>query len=328
MGIIGVGQLQHESTAVFERLEGQREPFLITRHGQPSGALLPIDLEGEFASRAGVRRLSVRDLLREAKASLASVEAASEPVIVTRHGRDIAVLAPIGPGDAERYVLAAAPGLLERRYEIEASGSQVRLRSLDDIANELDLVEPNGLASEEDAGRVVALDIPIRRSAPETVRVSMSINGRQYSHEIGPRLLLVHYIREYAELHGTQWGCDTSSCGICVVLLDGQPIKSCTMLATVADGHEITTVEGLEKEGVLDPIQQGFQEMHALQCGFCTPGLMVTGRWLIDKHPNPAHMTDHEIRQAISGNACRCTGYANIVKAIKWAAAREKSTSS
>jgi carbon-monoxide dehydrogenase small subunit len=152
----------------------------------------------------------------------------------------------------------------------------------------------------------------------------MTINGQEYSHDIEPRLLLVHYIREYAELHGTHWGCDTSNCGICIVLMDGEPIKSCTTLAAMAAGHEIVTVEGMAKpDGTLDPIQQGFHEMHALQCGFCTPGMMSTARWLIDKHPNPTQMTDHEIRDGISGNLCRCTGYDNIIKAIRWTAAYE-----
>jgi carbon-monoxide dehydrogenase small subunit len=156
------------------------------------------------------------------------------------------------------------------------------------------------------------------------MQVTISINGKEYSHDIEPRLLLVHYIREYAELHGTHWGCDTSNCGICVVLMDGEPIKSCTTLAAQAEGHEVTTCEGLAKaDGTLDPIQQGFYEEHGLQCGFCTPGMMVTGRALIDKHPNPTEMTDHEIREAISGGLCRCTGYNNIIKAIRWAAAHE-----
>ena len=152
------------------------------------------------------------------------------------------------------------------------------------------------------------------------MKVTISINGEEHSHDVEPRLLLVHFIRELAELHGTHWGCDTSNCGICVVLMDGEPVKSCTTLAAMAEGHEILTVEGLETDGVLDPIQMGFHETHALQCGFCTPGMMVTGRWLIDKHPNPTEMTDHEIREGISGGLCRCTGYNNIVKAIRWAA--------
>ncbi|MEA2154403.1 MAG: aerobic carbon-monoxide dehydrogenase small subunit [Solirubrobacteraceae bacterium] len=156
------------------------------------------------------------------------------------------------------------------------------------------------------------------------MQVSMSINGQAQSHDVEPRMLLVHYIREMAELHGTHWGCDTSNCGICVVLMDGEPIKSCTTLAAQAEGHEVMTVEGLAKaDGTLDPIQQGFYEEHGLQCGFCTPGMMVTGRALIDKHPNPTQMTDHEIREAISGGLCRCTGYNNIIKAIRWAAAHE-----
>jgi carbon-monoxide dehydrogenase small subunit len=154
--------------------------------------------------------------------------------------------------------------------------------------------------------------------------VSMTINGQQYSHDIEPRLLLVHYIREYAELHGTHWGCDTSNCGICIVLFDGEPVKSCTTLAAMAEGHEIVTVEGMASpDGTLSSIQMAFHEMHALQCGFCTPGMMSTARWLIDTHPNPTQMTDHEIRDGISGNLCRCTGYDNIVKAIRWSAAYE-----
>jgi carbon-monoxide dehydrogenase small subunit len=154
--------------------------------------------------------------------------------------------------------------------------------------------------------------------------VSMTINGQQYSHDVEPRLLLVHYIREYAELHGTHWGCDTSNCGICIVLFDGEPIKSCTTLAAMAEGHEIVTVEGMANpDGSLSSIQMAFHEMHALQCGFCTPGMMSTARWLIDTHPNPTQMTDHEIRDGISGNLCRCTGYDNIVKAIRWSAAYE-----
>jgi carbon-monoxide dehydrogenase small subunit len=152
----------------------------------------------------------------------------------------------------------------------------------------------------------------------------MTINGQAYSHDIEPRLLLVRYIREYAELHGTHWGCDTSNCGICIVLFDGEPVKSCTTLAAMAEGHEIVTVEGMANpDGSLSSIQMAFHEMHALQCGFCTPGMMSTARWLIDKHPNPTQMTDHEIRDGISGNLCRCTGYDNIVKAIRWSAAYE-----
>ena len=156
------------------------------------------------------------------------------------------------------------------------------------------------------------------------MQVSMTINGQAYSHDIEPRLLLVHYIREYAELHGTHWGCDTSNCGICIVLMDGEPIKSCTTLAAMAEGHELVTVEGMANpDGSLSSIQMAFHEMHALQCGFCTPGMMSTARWLIEKHPNPTQMTDHEIRDGISGNLCRCTGYDNIIKAIRWSAAYE-----
>ncbi len=155
------------------------------------------------------------------------------------------------------------------------------------------------------------------------MNVSMTVNGEQVSHDVEPRQLLVHFLRETLDLTGTHWGCDTSNCGACVVLLDGKPVKSCTILTAMAAGHEVRTVESLEVDGRLDPVQQGFHEMHALQCGFCTPGMMVTGRWLIDKHPDPTNMTDYEIREAISGGLCRCTGYQNIVKAIRWAAAYE-----
>jgi aerobic carbon-monoxide dehydrogenase small subunit len=152
------------------------------------------------------------------------------------------------------------------------------------------------------------------------MNVSISINGTKVSREIEPRLLLVHFIRDTPGLTGTHWGCDTSNCGACVVLLDGTPVKSCTMLAAMAEGHEIRTVESLEVDGVLDPVQQGFHEHHALQCGFCTPGMMMTARALLDENPSP---TDHEIRTAISGGICRCTGYKNIVAAIHWAAEQE-----
>ncbi|MFV1991576.1 MAG: (2Fe-2S)-binding protein [Acidimicrobiales bacterium] len=152
------------------------------------------------------------------------------------------------------------------------------------------------------------------------MHVSMTVNGEEVSGEIEGRLLLVHFIRENLGLTGTHWGCDTSNCGTCVVWMDGEPVKSCTVLAAMADGREIRTVEGLEVDGELDPIQQGFMENHGLQCGFCTPGMMMTGRALLDKNPDP---TDYEIREAISGQICRCTGYATIVRSIKWAAAQE-----
>jgi len=152
------------------------------------------------------------------------------------------------------------------------------------------------------------------------VNVTITINGEPVSRDIEPRLLLVHFIRDTPGLTGTHWGCDTSNCGACVVLLDGSPVKSCTMLAAMAEGHEIRTVESLEVDDVLDPVQQGFHELHALQCGFCTPGMLMTARALLDENPNP---TDHEIRTAISGGICRCTGYKNIVAAIRWAADHE-----
>ena len=155
------------------------------------------------------------------------------------------------------------------------------------------------------------------------MQVSMSINGQAYSHDVEPRLLLVHYLRETLGLTGTHWGCDTSNCGACVVQMDGRPVKSCTVLAATAEGHEIRTVEALEVDGVLDPVQQGFHEKHALHCGFCTPGMLMTTRALLDENPNP---TEQEIRTAISGGICRCTGYKNIVAAVRWAAEHEAAT--
>jgi carbon-monoxide dehydrogenase small subunit len=149
------------------------------------------------------------------------------------------------------------------------------------------------------------------------VQVSITVNGEEHTREVEPRLLLVHFLRDTLGLTGTHWGCDTSNCGLCVVLMDGEPVKSCTVLAAMASGHEIRTVEGLAQNGELDPIQQGFMEEHGLQCGFCTPGMMLTARALLDANPHP---TDMEIREAISGQICRCTGYANIVKSIQWAA--------
>jgi carbon-monoxide dehydrogenase small subunit len=150
--------------------------------------------------------------------------------------------------------------------------------------------------------------------------VSMTVNGERVSHDVEPRLLLVHFIRETLDLTGTHWGCDTSNCGACVVLVDGKPVKSCTTLAVMCDGQDVRTVESLEVDGVLDPIQQGFHELHALQCGFCTPGMLMTTRALLDENPDP---TEQEIRTAISGAICRCTGYKNIVAAVRWAADHE-----
>jgi carbon-monoxide dehydrogenase small subunit len=153
----------------------------------------------------------------------------------------------------------------------------------------------------------------------ETQRVTLTINGQPYTAEIEPRLLLVHFIREVANLTGTHIGCDTTSCGACAVIVNGVPAKSCTMFAIQADGAEIRTVEGLEVNSVLHPIQEGFFQEHGLQCGYCTPGMMMTAVAFLERNPNP---TDGEIRLAISGNLCRCTGYVNIVKSIQYAAGK------
>jgi aerobic carbon-monoxide dehydrogenase small subunit len=149
-------------------------------------------------------------------------------------------------------------------------------------------------------------------------QIRVTVNGAAHENEVEARLLLVHYLRENLRLTGTHIGCDTTHCGACTVLLDGRPVKSCTVLAAQADGRDIMTVEGLEKDGKLDPIQEGFYQEHGLQCGYCTPGMMMTSHALLQSNANPS---EGEIRQAISGNLCRCTGYVNIVKSVQHAAA-------
>ncbi|MQA86040.1 MAG: (2Fe-2S)-binding protein [Streptosporangiales bacterium] len=148
-------------------------------------------------------------------------------------------------------------------------------------------------------------------------RITVTVNGADHTDEVEPRLLLAHYLRDKLRLTGTHIGCDTTNCGACTVLCDGLPVKSCTMFAVQADGREIITVEGLATGGQLQPIQQGFKEEHGLQCGFCTPGMMVAATALLERNPDPS---EEEIRWALSGNVCRCTGYVNIVKAVRWAA--------
>ena len=149
------------------------------------------------------------------------------------------------------------------------------------------------------------------------MQISMTVNESSHVDDVEPRTLLVHFLRDNLGLTGTHWGCDTSNCGACVVLVDGEPVKSCTMLAAMAEGHEVRTVEGLERDGKLDPVQQGFVEEHGLQCGFCTPAMLLVARELLDRNPDP---TREEIKVAISGQICRCTGYTNIINSIRWAA--------
>jgi len=150
------------------------------------------------------------------------------------------------------------------------------------------------------------------------MQVTMIVNGESVTREIEGRLLLVHFLRDELGLTGTHWGCDTSNCGVCVAWLDGEPVKTCTVLAAMAGGHEVRTVEDLEVDGVLDPVQEGFMRCHGLQCGFCTPGMLMTARALLDRDPDPSEQT---IREAISGQICRCTGYTTIVRSVQWAAA-------
>jgi len=160
-------------------------------------------------------------------------------------------------------------------------------------------------------------------AAKHTIQVE--VNGVTHQAEVEPRLLLVHLLRDSFGLTGTHIGCDTTSCGACTVLLDGTPIKSCTCLAVQADGRQIRTVEGMMQNGNLHPMQQSFHEQHALQCGFCTPGMMITAAALLERNPDP---TEEEIRWELSGNICRCTGYMNIVKAVKAASAHMRAEQS
>jgi carbon-monoxide dehydrogenase small subunit len=152
---------------------------------------------------------------------------------------------------------------------------------------------------------------------PKTQHVRIRVNGKEREADVEPRLLLVHFIREVLELTGTHVGCDTTNCGACTVLLNGRPIKSCTLFAVQADGMEILTIEGVMRDGQLHPLQQGFHEEHGLQCGFCTPGMIMSAYALLENNPKP---TEEDIRWGISGNLCRCTGYQNIVKAVQYAA--------
>ena len=148
-------------------------------------------------------------------------------------------------------------------------------------------------------------------------RITLKVNEAQQEHEVESRVLLVHYLREVLGLTGTHVGCDTSQCGACTVMLDGLAVKSCTVLAAQADGGEVTTIEGLAKDGKLHPLQEGFWEEHGLQCGFCTPGMIISALGLLKDNPHP---DEHAIRVGLEGNLCRCTGYHNIVKAVQYAA--------
>ncbi|MGH9127464.1 MAG: (2Fe-2S)-binding protein [Acidimicrobiales bacterium] len=162
-----------------------------------------------------------------------------------------------------------------------------------------------------------AVDTPVRR-------ITVTVNGEPRTADVEPRLLLAHFIRQGLKLTGTHTGCDTTNCGCCTVLVNGKPVKSCTMLAVQADGCEVTTVEGLALASELHPIQEGFTLEHGLQCGFCTPGMMLTAKALLEENPNP---TEEDIRWGLSGNLCRCTGYQNIVKSVLWAADKLRSQS-
>ena len=158
-------------------------------------------------------------------------------------------------------------------------------------------------------------------SAEATMPIEVTINGQSVGSDVEPRTLLVHFLRETVGLTGTHIGCDTTSCGACTVHLDGMPVKSCTVLAVQADGSAVTTIEGIGSEDNLHPVQEGFWEQHGLQCGFCTPGMIMAAAALLNQNSDP---TDDEIRHGLEGNICRCTGYQNIVKSVRWAADKMK----
>ncbi len=168
----------------------------------------------------------------------------------------------------------------------------------------------------EDRGDETEAAVPV-------CRIKFTVNGQKKIAEVEPRLLLAHLIRQGLGLTGTHVGCDTTNCGACTVLVDGVPVKSCTMLAVQVDGREISTVEGLATASELHPLQEGFKEEHGLQCGFCTPGMMMTAKALLDANPDPS---EEDVRWALSGNLCRCTGYQNIVKSVLWAAEKLRSS--
>ena len=169
----------------------------------------------------------------------------------------------------------------------------------------------------EETGGEGGADVPQQR-------ITIRVNGRKVVAEVEPRLLLAHLLRHGMGLTGTHTGCDTTNCGACTVLVDGRAVKSCTMFAVQADGREIGTVEGLATASELHPLQEGFKEEHGLQCGFCTPGMMMAAKALLDRNPSP---TEEDVRWALSGNLCRCTGYQNIVKSVLWAAEKLRSQS-
>lgn len=154
--------------------------------------------------------------------------------------------------------------------------------------------------------------------------ISLTINGKSYSHEVEPRLLLIHYLREVVGLTGPHVGCETSICGACTVLVDGQAVKSCTLLAVQADGSKVTTIEGLARDGQLHPVQEGFWERHGLQCGYCTPGMILTALQVLERNPDAS---EQEIRHGLDGNLCRCTGYQHIVEAVQYAGRKMKAQS-
>ena len=159
----------------------------------------------------------------------------------------------------------------------------------------------------------------LSQKEPMKRKISLKINGKSYSHEVEPRLLLIHYLREVVGLTGPHIGCETSICGACTIAVDGKTVKSCTMFAVQADGRELLTIEGLAANGQLHPVQEAFWNEHGLQCGFCTPGMIMASRQLLERNPHP---TEDEIRHGLEGNLCRCTGYQHIVKAVKTAAGK------
>lgn len=230
-----------------------------------------------------------------------------------------------------RHNTSSAYAKVERRvgdWAITAAGAAVTLDGQTILAARVGLtaVNPDPVALAELSAGLVGQPATEEVFAEAGRRAAqactnMTVNGEPVTAEVEPRMLLVHFLRDQLRLTGTHWGCDTSNCGTCVVEVDGVPVKSCTMLAVMASGHSIRTVEGLAgPDGQLDPVQEGFMRCHGLQCGFCTPGMLITARALLDRNPDPDEQT---IREAISGQICRCTGYTTIVRSIQWAAAHQ-----
>ena len=271
-----------------------------------AGAAVALDLSGGVVTRAGIALTGVGGSTINAADAAQALTGGSLTADSIGRAADLAAQAAQprtdhrGSAEYKRHIVRTfVERILTRVVRVNGEGSREMSSLFEEIR------EP------------AADNVPVRR-------VSMTVNGERRTADVEPRLLLAHLLRQGFKLTGTHTGCDTSNCGACTVLFDGQAIKSCTMLAVQADGHEVTTVEGLAGSSELHPIQEGFKDEHGLQCGFCTPGMMLAAKALLDRNPDP---TEEEVRWALSGNLCRCTGYQNIVKSVLWAAKKLQSES-